>query len=64
VHGMAGFNMGLAAQVLKVPDSFTVCAMLAVGRPGDPEKLPEHFRAMEVPSGRKPVREIAFEGGF
>ena len=64
VRGMAGFNMGLAAQVLKVPDTFTVCAMIAVGRPGDTDVLPENYRAMETPSGRKAVREFALEGGF
>ncbi len=63
-HGMAGFDRDKARTDLKVPDDFAVEAMIAVGRPGDPDKLPEMFRAGEVPSGRKPVAEIAREGSF
>jgi len=64
VHGMAGFNGNKARAVLGVPDDFEVCAMMSIGRPGEIEVLPEALRGKEVPSGRKPVREFAFEGGF
>jgi nitroreductase len=63
-HGMAGFDGDKARAALNVPEGFDVCAMAAVGRHGDPDKLPEALRAKEVPSGRKPVAEIALEGGF
>ena len=36
--------------------------MCALGRPGRKEDLPEAARKMEVPSGRKPVKEFLFEG--
>jgi hypothetical protein len=38
--------------------------MVAVGHPGNPAELPPHLQAREVPSGRKPVGEIAREGPF
>lgn len=64
VHGMAGFDHDRAPQALGIPADFTICAMFAVGLPGKPEDLPEQFRSMEQPSGRKPVSAFAFEGGF
>ncbi len=38
--------------------------MLAVGHPGDPADLPEALRERELPSERKPLSEVAFEGRF
>jgi nitroreductase len=63
-HGMAGFHFDKARQVLKVPDHFAVAAMFAIGKPGDPNKLPEDYRVLEVPSSRRPVRESICEGEF
>jgi hypothetical protein len=37
---------------------------VAVGKPGTLEDLPERLRDREVPSGRKTLAEIIFEGGF
>ncbi len=64
VHGMAGFDYDRAAKELKVPDDYMVEAMAAVGRPGDKAKLPQALQEKEQPSGRKPVDEFVFEGGF
>ena len=64
VHGMAGFDRGKARATLGVPDDYEVEAMVAVGHPGDPAELPPQLQAREVPSGRKPIREIAREGPF
>jgi nitroreductase len=63
-HGMAGFDRARAKIQLSVPDDFQVEAMIAIGHPGDPADLPEALRAREIPSGRKPVNEIAAEGPF
>lgn len=62
IHGMEGFDYDEARRVLGVPDDHEVEAMVAVGRPGPREELPEKLRERETPSDRKPVREIAFEG--
>ena len=64
VHGMAGFDFDKARTALSVPDDYAVCAMFAVGRPGDPDQLDAQMREYEKPSPRKPVREIICEGKF
>jgi len=64
VHGMAGFDFEKARAALSVPDDYDVVAMFAVGRPGDPAELPPELREREIPSQRKPVREIISEGRF
>jgi nitroreductase len=64
VHGMQGFDYEKARAVLNVPEHFQVDAMIAVGKPGKREDLPEDLQEREQPSDRKPVAEIATEGGF
>ena len=63
-HGMAGFDFEKARTSLGVPDDYAVAAMFALGRPGDPDALPEQMREMEKPSGRRPVGESICEGRF
>ncbi len=64
VHGMAGFDRDKARAALGVPDDYDVEAMVAVGRPGDPDELAPDMREREVPSGRKKVEEFVREGPF
>ena len=64
VHGMEGFDYDRARTVLSIPEEFHVEAMIAIGKPGPIEALPEGLREGEAPSSRKPVEEIAWEGGF
>ncbi|MGE0622062.1 MAG: nitroreductase family protein [Pseudomonadales bacterium] len=63
-HGMLGFDREAARERLELPDGYELCAMVAVGTPGDREDLPEALRERESPSPRKPLVEIAFRGGF
>lgn len=63
-HGMSGVEFERVQAELGVPDRFRVEAAAAVGRIGDPATLPEKLRAREEPSGRKPVSDFAFRGGF
>ncbi len=63
-HGMQGFDYEKAHQMLRLPEQYAVEAMVAVGRPGRREDLPEDMRKREEPSGRKPIEQIAFEGTF
>jgi len=64
VHGMVGFDIPRAAIELNVPANHRVEAAYAIGRPGDKATLPEGLQAREQPSPRRPLAEIAIEGGF
>ncbi len=64
VHGMQGFDYDKAASSLGLTDEYQVEAMAAVGRPGNKENLPSALQEREIPSQRKKVEEIAFEGGL
>jgi nitroreductase len=63
-HGMAGFDYERARKELGVPDVFDVMAMVAIGRLGPKEKLPQKLQERDVPSGRKPLSEIVMEDAF
>jgi nitroreductase len=63
-HGMGGFDRDRAIAELGVPAGFRAEAVYAVGRLGDPAKLPEPLRARERPSARLPLAQLAFEGTF
>jgi nitroreductase len=64
IHGMAGFDRDKARRVLKVPDDYAIEAMIAIGRPGNPDDLPAELRERETPTGRKPIKAFAHEGVF
>lgn len=64
VHGMEGFDYERARQELRIPDEFQVEAMVAVGKPGPKEVLPEKLQGRESPSDRRKVSESIFEGPF
>jgi nitroreductase len=61
IHGMQGFDYDRAKSELQIPDEYEVQAMAAIGKPGDPNDLPEGLREKDIPSGRKNVSEIALE---
>jgi nitroreductase len=63
-HGMSGFDMERAKIELNIPEEFSVEAMCAIGKKGNLEDLPEDLRAREIPSDRKPLSELVFEGSF
>jgi nitroreductase len=64
VHGMQGFDYEKAKDVLQIPDGYQVEAMIAVGKPGRKEDLPDYQQEREFPSARKSIAEIAMEGAF
>lgn len=63
-HAMIGFDMDAATRLAGIPDGFRVEAMIAVGRQGGADALPEPARSREAPNGRSPVGSFAFEGRF
>lgn len=64
VHGMEGFDYDRAKTVLNIPADHTVEAMIAVGKPGPLNVLPEALQKKEELSDRKKVEEFVFEGEF
>lgn len=63
-HALAGIDREAARVGLAVPAGHEVRCMVAVGRPGRADLLPEHLRARELPSGRKPLADLAGAGPF
>ena len=63
-HGMAGFDYAKAKIDLKVPDSYTIEEMIAIGKPDKKEKLPVDMQKTEEPNDRKKVSEFIRAGIF
>lgn len=63
-HAMGGFDKERAAVELALPEGHQLHAVVAIGRQGPVEALPESYRPREVPSGRVPLDQIARQGGF
>ncbi|HEY4513187.1 MAG TPA: nitroreductase family protein [Candidatus Paceibacterota bacterium] len=63
-HGMNGFDYGRAKTELGIPDDYQVEMMIAIGKHGNIEDLPEDMRADEKPNDRRPLNQIVFEGKF
>lgn len=64
-HAMAGFDAKRAYEVLGLPETeYQVIAAVAVGQRGDATALPDFLASREMPSNRKAVTELAFEGGY
>jgi len=49
---------------LEVPEEFAINAVAAIGRLGDSSSLPDHLKAREMPSERKALSELVFNGTF
>jgi nitroreductase len=63
-HAVAGFDHLRAASEVAIPDAFHVECLIAVGRPGRLEELPEKLRGREAASQRRALQEIAFDGAW
>ncbi|MFB6226481.1 MAG: nitroreductase family protein [Candidatus Paceibacteria bacterium] len=64
VHAMQAFDYEKAHELLSLPEEYEVEAMIAVGKPGPKENLPEAIQDKDVPSGRKSISEISTKGKF
>ena len=63
-HGMTGIKFGEAEAALGIPADHRLEAAFVIGKAAGKEMLPEFLQEREVPSGRKPVSEIAKAGTF
>jgi nitroreductase len=64
VRAMQGFDYERGKVICSVPDPYRVECMIAVGKRGKVEDLPEEFQEKEFPSGRKEIEEIATENQY
>lgn len=64
IHGMEGFDYEKARKVLGIPDDYNTEAMVAIGKRGKKPDLPQELQEREMPSQRKPLKEIIMEGRF
>jgi len=63
VHQMAGFNVAKARTLFGIPDDYEPVAAIALGYPGDPERLPPPLRERQMaPRQRKPLDQFVFGG--
>lgn len=63
-HGMWGFHNDRARAELELGDAYDLCAMVAIGHPGEIDDLAEDLREKEAPSLRKGLDEICRAGSF
>lgn len=63
-HPMGGFDVDKARKVLEIPDDYEIEIMVAIGKKGAKENLPENLQQREFPNGRKLLKEIIMEGKF
>lgn len=63
-HAMGGFDKDKAAAAVKLPADHELYAVVALGRLGTPDLLPEAYRPREVPNGRLALQEVARHGSF
>ena len=63
-HGMLGLDIERLRSELGIPDDHHFEMLIAIGRRGDREALPETYRAAEMPNGRLPVSDIVRFGVF
>ena len=63
-HAMQGFDYEAIKKALQISDLYTVEAMIAIGKPGNKEHLSPEQQAREVPTSRKPLKDIISKGTF
>lgn len=63
-HAMAGFDSAKARETLEVPQDYDVMIMIAIGKKGQKEKLPQDLQAKESPNTRVPLSDIVMQGKF
>jgi hypothetical protein len=55
---MGGFNKNKAKEIYNISDDYSIITVIAVGKYGNKEDLPDNIKAMEKPSIRKPIEDL------
>ena len=63
-HAMGGFDRNKARINLNIADDLAVEVIVAIGRLGDRDNLPDKLQRREFPSGRLPLETFIIDGAF
>jgi len=63
-HGIGGFDRDKARAALGIPADYDLHAIVAIGRRGHKDILPEALQAREAPNQRLPLASLVAEGRF
>ncbi len=58
IHAMEGFDYGAAKALVKLDDAFEIECLIAVGKPGNKNDLPQELQEREELTDRKPLGKI------
>ncbi|MNR43663.1 hypothetical protein D3C85_1623050 [compost metagenome] len=61
---MGGFEREQAREALNIPAEYELHAVVAIGYRGPANALPENLQEREVPSGRREIKELIYDGQF
>lgn len=62
VRAMGGFDIERAPEAVGLPEALTPQVILAVGRPGVADALPDHLASLETPTDRAPRSDFVVRG--
>lgn len=57
VHQMGGFSADVLQRALNIPEQFESVVVMAIGYPGDVERLPEHLKVRELAPRERYIRQ-------
>lgn len=63
-HAIGGFDKEKATIAVNLPSDYQVEIIIAVGKHGSLDSIPERMRKSEVPNSRKELKEIIFKEKF
>jgi nitroreductase len=63
-HAIGGFDQEKTRRTLKIPESFAIEVVIAIGKIGEKESLPSALQDREIPTSRRPLQELVTEGIF
>lgn len=65
VHQMGGYDADKARQLMGLPDDCEPMTVIAIGYPGDPDRLPEDLRVRELAGRtRNPLEQFVFKDSW
>lgn len=63
-RAIGGFDRAATRALLGVPEDYAIEVIIALGKPGEKERLPEDLLVKETPTDRLPVSAVLAEGRF